>query len=93
MYYACMTVALQIRDVPDDVRDLLAAQAASRGQSMQAYLREVVIREARLGTTLDAFWPPAGLRIDLAAARLDPVSIIREGRDAGFDVDRDELDQ
>jgi hypothetical protein len=45
MHNACM-VALQIRDVPDEVRDLLVAQARARGQSLQAYLLELVEREA-----------------------------------------------
>lgn len=45
MYYACV-VALQIRDVPEPARDALARQAAAKGQSLQAYLRELVLREA-----------------------------------------------
>lgn len=87
-----MAVALQIRDVPDDIRDLLAAQAASRGQSMQAYLLDVISREARLGNKVDIFRDTAHLRIDLKAYGLDPVAIIREGRDHGFAIDRDEYD-
>ena len=39
-------VAIQIRDIPDDVRDALARRARSKGQSLQAYLRDVVVREA-----------------------------------------------
>lgn len=34
-----MTVQITIRNVPDDVRDELAAKAAERRQSMQEYLR------------------------------------------------------
>lgn len=45
MYYACM-VALQIRDVPIDVRDRLAGLARARGQSLQAYLLALVSRDA-----------------------------------------------
>jgi plasmid stability protein len=45
MYFACM-VALQIRDVPDDVRDALAARAAAGGQSLQGFLLDLVRREA-----------------------------------------------
>lgn len=45
MYCGCMT-HLQIRDVPDDVREVLAERARERGQSLNMYLREVVIREA-----------------------------------------------
>ena len=40
-------VALQIRDVPDEVRDRLAAAAARRGQSLQAYLLDLVKADAR----------------------------------------------
>ncbi len=45
MHNRCM-VALQIRDVPDEVRDMLTERAKARGQSLQAFLREVVLREA-----------------------------------------------
>jgi antitoxin FitA len=48
MYYACM-VALQIRDVPPDVRDALAERAAANGQSLQTYLLALVEADARRG--------------------------------------------
>ena len=40
-------VALQIRDVPEDLRDRLAELARERGQSLQAYLFDVLKDEAR----------------------------------------------
>ena len=40
-------VALQIRDVPDDLRDRLSELARQRGQSLQAYLFDVIRDEAR----------------------------------------------
>ena len=40
-------VALQIRDVPESLRDRLAAIAEERGQSLQAYLFDVVTDEVR----------------------------------------------
>jgi hypothetical protein len=46
MHNECM-VALQIRDVPEEVRDALAAEARARGQSLQAYLLELVETQAR----------------------------------------------
>src|SRR5664279_3172926 len=46
MENACM-VALQIRDVPDEVRDTLAELARVRGQSLQAFLLSMVMNEAR----------------------------------------------
>lgn len=39
--------AIQIRDVPDDVRDALAEQAARSGQSLQGYLLALVTGQAR----------------------------------------------
>lgn len=39
--------AIQIRDVPDEVRDVLAERARQTGQSLSAYLRGVVVREAK----------------------------------------------
>jgi plasmid stability protein len=45
-------VALQIRDVPDDVRQTLAEQAAARGQSLQAFLLTLVTDEARRSSNM-----------------------------------------
>ncbi len=42
-----MATAVTIRDVPDDVRDLLARQARERGQSLQAYLLGILRRQAQ----------------------------------------------
>lgn len=41
-----MPVVLTIRDVPEEVRDLLAQQARERGQSLQAFLLAVINRQA-----------------------------------------------
>lgn len=46
MHNECM-VAIQIRDVPEDVRDALAAAAKARGQSLQAYLLDLVQAQAK----------------------------------------------
>ncbi len=45
-------VALQIRDVPEDIRQTLAEQAATRGQSLQAFLLALVTDEARRSANL-----------------------------------------
>ena len=45
-------VALQIRDVPDEVRDALAERARSQGQSLQAFLLAVLQEEARRSRNL-----------------------------------------
>jgi plasmid stability protein len=41
-----MSVQITIRDVPNEVRDELAARAARSGKSMQEYLREALERIA-----------------------------------------------
>lgn len=45
-------VALQIREVPDDIRQTLADRAAARGQSLQSFLLGLVTEEARRSTNL-----------------------------------------
>lgn len=45
-------VALQIRDVPDEVRDILADRARQLGQSLQAYLLSLVTAEAERANNL-----------------------------------------
>lgn len=42
-----MPVSMTIREVPDDVRDELAARAARAGQSLQEYVRARLIEAAR----------------------------------------------
>ena len=42
-----MAVQITIRDVPEKVRDELAARAALQGKSMQEYLRSELLRLAR----------------------------------------------
>lgn len=83
-----MPVALQIRDVPDEVKDTLAAEARRRGQSVQAYLLELVEQEARLLANAAAFTRTAALRVRLEP---DPAAVVRQGREAGFEVDRGRL--
>lgn len=41
-----MSVVLTIRNVPEQLRDALAADARVRGQSLQAYLLETLERRA-----------------------------------------------
>ncbi|GEM_PF-490586 len=40
-----MSVTLTIRDVPEDVRDALSRDARERGQSLQAFLLNVLKRQ------------------------------------------------
>lgn len=58
-----MAVAITVRDVPDDVRDELAARAARAHQSLQEYLRSMLIDSAAR--------PPVGDVIARARARVE----------------------
>lgn len=58
-----MAVAITVRDVPDDVRDELAARAARAHQSLQEYLRTMLIESAAR--------PPVGDVIARARARVE----------------------
>lgn len=79
MYSACM-VALQIRDVPDDVRDVLAEQAAARGQSLQAFLLTLVTEEARRARNI-VLLQRFGARSDgIESATGDVVAALRAAR-------------
>ncbi len=57
-----MGVAITIRDVPDDVRDEHAARAARARQSLQEYLRGMLVESAAR--------PPVGDVIARARARV-----------------------
>ena len=85
LHTACMTMVLRIDEVPDEVHDALVEKARRRRQSVQAYLLDLVEREARGLSDRQRFEPTRHLRIELD---VDPVDIVREGRDSGFDVDR-----
>lgn len=81
-----MGVALQIHDVPEDVREALAEAASRNGQTLHAYLLGLVTREARMiGNT-----GVATFRVELPDEAL-PEKIISEGREGGFGIDRGEL--
>ena len=88
MYNACMTVALQIREVPEAVRDVLASEAAEAGQSMQAFLLSLITAEAGALANAAMFERTSELRSNLRD--WDLVGAIREGRDLGYEIDRDD---
>lgn len=82
MYAGCMTVAIQIKDVPEEVRDAIAARAAARGQSTQAYLRGLLEREFRAERNrhlLESMVGHRGLGLDAQ----EVIAEIRAGREGG----------
>lgn len=73
-------VAVTIRDVPDGVRDELAARAARAGQSLQEYLRAVLVTAAAK-PTVDEVLARARSRVAVTGVRIDPAATV-QARDA-----------
>jgi hypothetical protein len=82
-------VALQIRDVPEELRDRLSELAGQRGQSLQAYLFDVISDEARRQdnlAVLDRFGKGAyGSRLGQAEIT-DALRAARAERDAELGI-------
>jgi antitoxin FitA len=77
-----MAVAITVRDVPNEVRDELAARAAREGKSLQEYLRGMLIDSVarpRVGDVIAR----ARARVDATGVRADAESIL-----AARDADR-----
>ncbi|MEO5535081.1 MAG: hypothetical protein ABIR17_08125 [Pseudolysinimonas sp.] len=72
-------VAIQIRDVPERVRDALAQEAERRGTSLQFFLAEVLRREAASAANL-AWLEDVRRRPPRIAEGVDISELIREGR-------------
>lgn len=70
-----MSVAITIRDVPDDVRDELAARAARAGKSLQEYLRGMLVTSAARPPVEDVI-ARARTRVSATGARADAESIL-----------------
>lgn len=75
-----MLVELTIRDVPEQVRDELAAQAALQGKSMQEFLRGELERIASRPSH-EAWLQSVRKRKGAAGNRVTPDSIL-QARDA-----------
>lgn len=73
-------VAVTIRDVPDAVRDELACRAALAGQSLQEYLRTMLVH-ATAKPTVEAVLDRARARVSVTGVRLDPAATL-QARDA-----------
>jgi len=75
-------VAITIRDVPAEVRDELAVRAAQAGQSLQEYLRGLLIATVDKPTA-QAVIARARARVNTTGVRLDAAAIL-----AAKDADR-----
>jgi antitoxin FitA len=77
-----MSVAVTVRDVPDSVRDELAARAARAGKSLQEYLRGMLL-EAAARPSVDDVIARARARVVATGVSVDAESIL-----AARDADR-----
>ena len=68
-------VAVTIRDVPEQVRDELAARAAREGQSLQEYLRCLLVGVAQKPTVGEVL-SRARARVSATGVRVDPAATI-----------------
>jgi plasmid stability protein len=75
-------VAITVRNVPDEVRDVLATRAARAGQSLQEYLRSMLVETASRPSIEDVI-ARARARVEATGVRVDADSIL-----AARDTDR-----
>jgi antitoxin FitA len=75
-----MPVAITIRNVPDDVREELAARAARSGRSLQEYLAAQLVEIASRPSVEDVL-ATARLRARAAGRQLDAATLLAD-RDA-----------
>jgi plasmid stability protein len=75
-------VAITVRNVPDATRDELAARAARAGQSLQEYLRELLVSTAAKPSVNDVI-ARARARVEATGTRFtdeEIVDAVRDGR-------------
>jgi plasmid stability protein len=70
-----MSVAITVRDVPDEVRDELAARAAREGKSLQEYLRGMLINSVARPSVSDVI-ARSRARVDATGLRVTARSIL-----------------
>ncbi len=75
-------VAIQIRDVPEELRDRLGALARERGQSLQAYLLDLVSDEVRRQDNLAALHRPTSRSRGTRLSGADVVGTLHNARRA-----------
>lgn len=77
-----MASLLQIRNVPDDARRALKARAAARGESLNAYLLELIAREVARPTVAEVLERAANRAERSRVSAVDVVDAARAERDA-----------
>jgi plasmid stability protein len=72
---------LQIRNVPDDARRALKARAAARGESLNAYLLDLINREVARPTVSEVLKRASSRAERTEVSAIDVVDAARMGRD------------
>lgn len=80
-YYGYMTGLLQIRNVPDEARRALKARAAARGESLNAYLLDLLGREIARPTVAEVLDRAARRSERATASAVDVLDEARSERD------------
>lgn len=75
-HYASMTVKITIRDVPEKVRNELAARAALQGKSMQEFLR-VELERLAARPSIDMWLGQARSRKQAVRTRISAAQILK----------------
>lgn len=76
-----MSALLQIRGVPESARRVLKSRAASRGQSLNAYMLEVIEREAARPTVAEVLERAARRAERATGSALEVVDAARAERE------------
>lgn len=76
-----MASLLQIRDVPEEARRVLKSRAAGQGQSLNAYMLDVIAREVARPTVADVLERAAQRAERATGSALDAVDTARVERD------------
>jgi plasmid stability protein len=83
-YHACMSSLLQVREVPDEMRRALKARAASRGQSLNSYMLDVIAREVARPTVAEVLERAAARTERATGSAVDVLDGARQERDAAL---------
>ena len=81
IYYVFVAPLLQIRNVPDEARRALKARAAARGESLNAYLLELLTREGARPTVGEVLDRAARRTERASASAVDVLEAARSERD------------
>lgn len=81
MYYALMAHLLQIRNVSDLTRRALKARAAARGESLNAYLLDLIERDVARPTVKEVLDRAARRAERASASALDLLDAARAERE------------